>query len=190
MVAMGVLSQTMGTWDRPMSYLSKRLDTGWPGCWWAVVAVGCHTGLGGSQADFGPRFDHKSPTWSQHSPARGPHQWLSTVILDYSIPGTVMWEPSCYYWASSGPESGHSPSWGRRWGLTWLQGNTRRSLCQQTWLEKLANPGPRFGPVHQWHQPGNKDNDCQDLQESWKKPSVRLTLCRHTGLLNGSNYML
>ena len=40
-VAMGMLSQTMGTWDRPMAYLSNRLDnvaTGWPG-WWAVAVV-------------------------------------------------------------------------------------------------------------------------------------------------------
>ena len=41
-VAMGVLSQTMGTWDRPVAYLLKRLDnvaTGWPGCLQAVAAV-------------------------------------------------------------------------------------------------------------------------------------------------------
>ena len=39
---MGVLSQTMGTWDRSVAYLSKRLDsvaTGWLGCLWAVAAV-------------------------------------------------------------------------------------------------------------------------------------------------------
>ena len=39
---MGVLSQTMGTWDRPVAYLLKRLDnvaTGWPGCLQAVAAV-------------------------------------------------------------------------------------------------------------------------------------------------------
>ena len=36
---MGVLSQTTGTWDRSVAYLSKRLDSGWPGCLWAVAAV-------------------------------------------------------------------------------------------------------------------------------------------------------
>ena len=41
-VAMGVLCQTMGTWDKPMTYLLKWLDsvaTGWPRCLWAVAAV-------------------------------------------------------------------------------------------------------------------------------------------------------
>ena len=41
-VAMGVLSQTTGTWDRPVAYLPKRLDniaTGWLGCLRAVAAV-------------------------------------------------------------------------------------------------------------------------------------------------------
>ena len=41
-VAMGVLSQTMGTWDRPVASLSKWLEnvaTGWPGCLKAVAAV-------------------------------------------------------------------------------------------------------------------------------------------------------
>ena len=39
---MGLLSQTMGTWDRPVAYVLKRLDnvaTGWPGCLWAVAVV-------------------------------------------------------------------------------------------------------------------------------------------------------
>ena len=41
-VAMGVLSQTMGTQDRPVAYLPKWLDnvaTGWPECLQAGAAV-------------------------------------------------------------------------------------------------------------------------------------------------------
>uniref|UniRef100_A0A8C2RGB3 Uncharacterized protein n=1 Tax=Capra hircus TaxID=9925 RepID=A0A8C2RGB3_CAPHI len=41
-VAMGVLTQTMGTWDRLVAYLSKRLDsvaTGWPRCLRAIATV-------------------------------------------------------------------------------------------------------------------------------------------------------
>ena len=41
-VAMGVLSQTMGTQDRPVAYLSNWLDNvaaGWPGCLRAVAVV-------------------------------------------------------------------------------------------------------------------------------------------------------
>ena len=37
-----MLSQTMGTWDRPVAYLLKWLDnvaTGWLGCLQAVAAV-------------------------------------------------------------------------------------------------------------------------------------------------------
>lgn len=39
---MGVLTQTMGTWDRLVAYLSKRLDsvaTGWPRCLRAIATV-------------------------------------------------------------------------------------------------------------------------------------------------------
>ena len=50
---------------------------------------------------------------------------MAVNILDYSIPGTIMWEPPCYYWTLSGPKSSHSPSCGTRWALT-LQGNVSR----------------------------------------------------------------
>ena len=39
---MGVLSQIMGTRDRPVTYLSNQLDnvaTGWLGCLWAVALL-------------------------------------------------------------------------------------------------------------------------------------------------------
>ena len=41
-VATGLLSQTMGTWDRRVAYLLKLLDsvaTGWPGRLWTVAVV-------------------------------------------------------------------------------------------------------------------------------------------------------
>ena len=41
-VAMGVLSQIKGAWDRPVAYLPKQLDnvaTRWPVCLQAVAAV-------------------------------------------------------------------------------------------------------------------------------------------------------
>ena len=41
-VVMGVLSQTMGTRDRPVAYLPKWLDSvasGWPGCLQAIAVV-------------------------------------------------------------------------------------------------------------------------------------------------------
>jgi len=63
-VAMGMLSQTMGTWDRPVAFLPKRLDnvaTGWLEIL-TVSCCSCLTGLGGNQADFGQRFDRKSPS--------------------------------------------------------------------------------------------------------------------------------
>ena len=73
-VAMGVLSQTMGTRDRPVAYLPKWLDSvaaGWPGC---------------NQAEFGPKFDHKSPALGQHSPARRPPQMA--VDISHILPRT------------------------------------------------------------------------------------------------------
>ena len=59
-VAMGVLSQIMGTWDRLVTLIS-----------WTMLPLGGRDSyrqllqlsywFGGNQADFGPRFDGKSP---------------------------------------------------------------------------------------------------------------------------------
>ena len=80
MVAMGVLSQTMGTWDRSMAYLPKRLGnvaTGYPGCLQVVAAVALlvqeATKLTLGQ-DLIVKVPHKVNTL-----LRGhPHKWLST----------------------------------------------------------------------------------------------------------------
>ena len=79
-VAIGVLSQTMGTWDRPMAHLLKALDsvaTGWLGCLWTVVVVAplvqeaTKVTLG---QDFFIEVLHEVNTLLRGDP----HKWLST----------------------------------------------------------------------------------------------------------------
>ncbi|XP_074845509.1 uncharacterized protein LOC142010868 [Carettochelys insculpta] len=41
-VALGILTQKVGNWKRPVAYFSKQIDTvarGWPACLWAVAAA-------------------------------------------------------------------------------------------------------------------------------------------------------
>ena len=77
---MGVLSQTMGTWDKPVAYLLKPLDsvaTGWLGCLWTVVVVALliqeatKVTLG---QDLILKVPHEVNTLLQGEP----HKWLST----------------------------------------------------------------------------------------------------------------
>ena len=77
---MGLLSQTMGTWDRPVAYLLKRLDNvaiGWPGCLWAVAVVALlvqkATKLTLGQ-DLIIKVMHEVNTLLRGDP----HKWLST----------------------------------------------------------------------------------------------------------------
>ena len=78
---MGVLSQTMGTWDRPMAYLPKRLDnvaTGWLGCLWAAAVVALLV-LEATKLTLGQdliiKVPHEVNTLLRGDP---PHKWLST----------------------------------------------------------------------------------------------------------------
>ena len=108
---MGVWSQIMGTWDRPVTYLSNQLDnvaTGWLGCLQVVAAVALlvweATKLTLGQ-DLFIKVLHEVNTFLRGDP----HKWLSTSrITQYQ---GLIWEPPCYYWALSGPESGHSFLW-------------------------------------------------------------------------------
>ena len=84
--AMGVLTQTVGTWDRPVASLSRRLDnvaTGWPGCLQAIAAVALlvreATKLTLGQ-DLVIRVPHEV-----NAVLRGdPHKWLSNSrIIQY-----------------------------------------------------------------------------------------------------------
>ena len=60
-VAMGLLSQTMWMWDRPVASLKTAAQCcHWVGGVLMGSCCGCLTGPGGDQADFGPRLDHKS----------------------------------------------------------------------------------------------------------------------------------
>ena len=73
---MGVLSQTMGTWDRPVAYIPKSLynvATGWLGCLWAVALLVWEA----TKLSLGQDLIIKVPH-EVNSLLRGdPHKWLS-----------------------------------------------------------------------------------------------------------------
>ena len=88
-MATGVLSQTMGTWDRPR-LLQKRLDnvaTGWPGCLRAVAVVAL-LDREATKLTLGQDLIVKVPH-EVNTLLRGDPQ-MAVDIPDYSVPGTVM----------------------------------------------------------------------------------------------------
>ena len=77
---MGVLSQIMGTWDRPMAYLLKPLDnvaTGWLGCLRAVAAVALLV-REATKLTLGQDLFVKVPHEVNILLRGDPHKWLST----------------------------------------------------------------------------------------------------------------
>ena len=77
---MGVLPQTMGTWDRPMAYLLKPLDnvaTGWLGCLRAVAAIALLV-WEAIKLTLGQDLFVKVPHEVNTLLRGDPHEWLST----------------------------------------------------------------------------------------------------------------
>ena len=77
---MGVLSQTMGTWDRPVAYILQSLDnvaTGWLGCLWAVAAVALLV-WEATKLTLGQDLIIKVPHEGNTLLRGDPHKWLST----------------------------------------------------------------------------------------------------------------
>ena len=79
-MATGVLTQTMGTWDRPMAHPSKQLDsvaTGWLGCLRAVAVVALLV-QEATKLTLGQDLIIKVP-YEVNTLLRGDsHKWLST----------------------------------------------------------------------------------------------------------------
>ena len=79
-VVMGRLSQTMGTWDRPVAYLPKPLDNGapgWLGCLRAVAAVTLLV-QEATKLTLGQDLIIKVPHEVNTLLRGDPHKWLST----------------------------------------------------------------------------------------------------------------
>ena len=149
-VAMGVLSQTMGTQDRPVAYLPKWLDnvaTGWPECLQAGAAVALLV-WEATKLTLGQDLIIKVPHVVNTLPLRGPHKWLSTSqITQYQ---RLLRENPC---VTIEPCQALNPVTFLpvgECGPSRLQGYPR-SFCQQTWLERPANLRPRLDPEHRWH---------------------------------------
>ena len=147
---MGVLSQTMGTWDRPVAYLPKLLDsiaTGWLGCLRAVAAVALLV-REATKLTLGQDLIIKVPHEVNTLLRGDPHKWLSTSrITQYQgllceKPHVTIEPCQALNLATLLPVGEGGPS------------HDCKEIRQQTCLERPANPGPRLGPVHPWHQPG------------------------------------
>ena len=147
---MGVLTQTMGAWDRPVAYLPKRLDnvaTGWPGCLQAVAAVALlvqeATKLTLGQ-DLIVKVPHEVNTLLQEDP----HKWLLTswitqyqgLVPHVTIEPCQALNPATLLPVGEG-ESSHD-----------CKEILEEVYASRPFLRDQPIPDPDW--VHQWHQPG------------------------------------
>ena len=185
---MGVLSQTTGTWDRPVAYFQKWLDnvaTGWPECLRAGATVALLV-REATKLTLGQDLFVKVPH-EVNTVLRGdPHKWLSTSqITQYQ--GLLCENPhvttepcQALNLATLLPVGEGGPS------------HDCKEIRQQTCLERPANPGPRLGPVHQGHQPGETRTVtvgiCSSHGRNHRRGSLSaITLVRSTGRTICSN---
>ena len=134
-----------------MAYLPKWLDnvaTGWLGCLWEVAAVGLLV-WEATKLTLGQDLIVKVLHEVNNTLLQGdPHKWLSTSqITQYQgllceNPHVTIEPCQALNLATLLPVEEGGPS------------RECKEICQQPCLERPANPGPRFGPVHQRHQPG------------------------------------
>ncbi|XP_026548753.1 uncharacterized protein LOC113430529 [Notechis scutatus] len=78
-VAVGVLTQVIGTWHRPVAYLSKQLDNvakGWPTCLKAVAGTALLT-QEASKLTFGQQLDIRTPHALRSVLEMKGHLWLT-----------------------------------------------------------------------------------------------------------------
>uniref|UniRef100_A0A8C5SA61 Reverse transcriptase RNase H-like domain-containing protein n=1 Tax=Laticauda laticaudata TaxID=8630 RepID=A0A8C5SA61_LATLA len=78
-VAVGVLTQIMGTWSRPVTYLSKHLDSvakGWPACLKAVAGMAILT-QEANKLTFGQHLDIYTPHALKSVLEKKGHLWLT-----------------------------------------------------------------------------------------------------------------
>ena len=83
---MGVLTQTLRMWDRPIAYLSKQFDnvaTGWPSCLRAVASIALLV-REDTKLTFGQDLIIKVPHEVNTLLRGDPHKWLSNSwIVQY-----------------------------------------------------------------------------------------------------------
>ena len=90
-IAMGVLTQTVRMWDRPVAYLSRQLDsvaTGWPRCLQAIATVALLV-QEATKLTLGQDLVIRVPR-EVNTLLKGDSPQMAVKLLDYSVSRAVM----------------------------------------------------------------------------------------------------